>query len=503
MPPKSARDAAIAAGRLDPKVADLRVHTARGTLINSAFQVGLAGLGLLRRVAVAGFLTRDEFGIWGILMATLVTLAWLKQVGIMDKYIQQSDPDQELAFQKAFTLELIMSGGYFVVCCLALPLYALAYGHDEIIVPGLVLSTAVILTAFQAPSWIAYRQMRYARQRTLTSVDPVVSVIATIALCAAGLGYWGLVLGALAGSITAAIVCVKASPYRMRLHFDSATAKEYVRFSWPLMGVGLSGLVVVQGALLATNESAGLAGVGAIGLAVTFSTFADRVGQIISQTIYPAVCAVADRIDQMEEVFRKSNRIGLMWALPFGAVLGLFADDFVKFVLGESWVGTGYVIAGIGVICGVNQIAFNWTVFMRAANNTKPMFIAAAVNVVAFFALTLPLTLTYGLDGYIIGFAGTVTLQIFLRSYFIGKLLHRFDAVAHTLRSVAPAAGATAVVLLVRLLVEGGRSPARALLELGLFACATAILTWMAERPLVAEAVGYVKGRRRPAMAGA
>src|SRR4051812_38200375 len=160
----------------------LRTRTARGTLINSAFQVGLAGLGLLKRVAVAAFLTREEFGIWGIILATLITLVWLKQVGIADKYIQQKEPDQEAAFQKAFTLELMLSSLYFLVCCLVLPVYALAYGHTEIILPGIVLATTVILMAFETPAWIPYRRMEYARQRALTSVDPVVSIIFTIAL---------------------------------------------------------------------------------------------------------------------------------------------------------------------------------------------------------------------------------------------------------------------------------------------------------------------------------
>src|SRR3954468_17046059 len=110
---------------------DLRVRTARGTLVNSAFQIGMAGLGLLRRVSVAAFLTTEQFGLWGIILATLLTLSWLKQVGIADKYIQQSEPDQEAAYQKAFTLELGLSCGYYVVACCALPLYAMAYGHQE------------------------------------------------------------------------------------------------------------------------------------------------------------------------------------------------------------------------------------------------------------------------------------------------------------------------------------------------------------------------------------
>ena len=33
----------------------------------------------------------------------------------------------------------------------------------------------------------------------------------------------------------------------------------------------------------------------------------------------------------------KSNRVILMWAIPFSVGLALFAGDLVKFVLGEQW----------------------------------------------------------------------------------------------------------------------------------------------------------------------
>jgi hypothetical protein len=32
--------------RIDPSIGDLRGHTARGTMINSAYQVGIAAIGL-------------------------------------------------------------------------------------------------------------------------------------------------------------------------------------------------------------------------------------------------------------------------------------------------------------------------------------------------------------------------------------------------------------------------------------------------------------------------
>src|SRR3954452_6786024 len=153
--------------RIDLQGRSLRQHTALGTLINSAFQVGLALLGLLRRVLIAAFLTRGEFGVWGIIVTTLITLSWLKQLGIGDKYVQQDEPDQEAAYQKAFTLELLLSTGFFVLLLIAMPIYGLAYGHSEIIVPGIVLALSVPISAYETPLWIAYRRMQFVRQRSL------------------------------------------------------------------------------------------------------------------------------------------------------------------------------------------------------------------------------------------------------------------------------------------------------------------------------------------------
>jgi O-antigen/teichoic acid export membrane protein len=487
---------AIEQGRLEQGVGNLRVHTARGTLINSAFMAGLAGLGLLRRVGVAAFLTREEFGIWGVILVTLITLSWLKQVGIGDKYIQQTELDQEAAFQKAFTLEFAMSAAYFAVCCIALPIFAVIYGRPEIIVPGAVLATAVLLTAFQTPAWIPYRKMQYARQRTLLAVDPVVSLVATMALGIAGFGYWGLVIGAVVGSAAGAAICVATSDYKIRFRYDRGTLREYVSFSWPLVGSGLSRLVVIQGGLIAANVVVGLSGIGAIGLATTIAAFADRVDGIVSSTIYPAVCSVADSVERLAEVFEKSNLVALMWAMPFATGLALFAHDLIEFGLGDEWEPAAGLIAAIGLIAGFSQIGFNWTVFMRAVNRTRPLFVGALVDLAVFALVALPAILAFGLTGYALGSAAATAAAISVRGYYLRQLFGRARLVRQTLRAVAPVLPAAALVLLPRL-ADSDRSPARAVAEMALYAIAVIAFTVLIERKLVTELVGYMRGRVR------
>jgi O-antigen/teichoic acid export membrane protein len=484
--------------RIDPSIADLRAHTARGTIVNSAWQVGLAVVGLVQRIAIAAFLTREEFGLWGIILTILVTLSWLKELGIMDKYVQQSEPDQRLAFQKAFTLELYSSLAFLVLVAAAVPLYGLAYGREQIVVPALVLSLSVPLFAFQAATWVPYRRLQYGRHRLLTAIDPVVALVVTLALGAAGMGYWCLVIGILAGRAAGGVIAVATSPYPHRLRFDRQTLRDYASFSWPLVGAGVSTLLIVQGSLLAANHAAGLAAVGVIGLVAGITAFAERVDTIVSQTLYPAICAVADRTELLFEAFVKSNRLAVMWAMPFGAGLALFAHDFVGPVFGGEWRSAAGLLAAIGLTCGVAQIAFNWHVFLRAVDWTRPIFVSSVANLAAFAVVALPAILALGLTGYAIGVAAMTLVQIALRWYYMRRLFRGFSVFRHLARALAPTVPPAALVLALRLVEGGDRPTALVVAEAVLYAAGVVACTLLFERKLLFEAIGYLRGRRAP-----
>jgi O-antigen/teichoic acid export membrane protein len=488
-------------GRFDFEPADLRRQTARGALINSGFQIGFAGLGLLRRVVVAAFLTASQFGVWGLILSTLLTLSWLKQVGVGDKYIQQNEPDQEAAFQKAFTIELVYTLGFYAIVIVALPIYALIYGQSQILLPGFVLSLAFLGSALQTPIWIPYRQMHFVRQRTLEGVDPVVSTVATIALAVAGAGYWSLVIGQVIGTTCGAIAALISCPYPIRWRWDSATVRSYFDFSWPLFLTSASGLVVVQGAVLFGNWSVGLAGVGAIGLAGSFSIFADRVDQLIRATIYPAVCAVQERTSTLFEVFVKSNRLALMWGMPFGIGLALFGPDLVTYVLGSKWEGTDVteLLQAFGLIVAFRQVAFNWSVFFSARGETRPMAINGGLALIAFFAVAVPLMFAFGIKGYAAGMAAVLAVELCVRTWFVTRLFEGFRIGRHLIRAMAPSVPAVGAVLIVRAIVDAPRTGAMAAGELGLYILVTVLATLYFERNLISELRGYMRRRSSPA----
>jgi PST family polysaccharide transporter len=491
-----------AAARFDPLlVPDLRRHTARGTVINGMFLIGANALGLVKGIVVASLLTTAAYGVWGLLGVTLGTLLLLGSVGIDDKYIQQDDPDQKRAFEIAFTLQSLLAALFMVIIVVAIPIFALIYHRPEMIAPGIALAAAMPALALQTPLWVHYRRMDFVKQRTLQLVDPVVSLVVTTALAVAGLEIWALVIGALAGAWCAAIAIVATSPYRLRFRWERGALAEYTSFSWPLFLAALSIVLVAQVPMAIASRNLGAAAVGGIALALNVSQFANRVDDIVTQTLYPAICAVKDRADLLFESFWKSNRLALLWAAPCGTALALFARDFVHYVIGSKWDFAIPLLVAFGLTAVVNQIAFNWSAFFRARGQTRPVAAASLVYMAAVMVIAVPLLATSGLAAFGAGMVAATAVFVLARVWFLAPLFPPRAVLGHVVRGIAPTIPAAAAVLLIRLAESGDRTPLLAAAELVAFIAVVIAVTVVTERTLLRESLGYL--RRRNLAAGA
>jgi O-antigen/teichoic acid export membrane protein len=258
---------------------------------------------------------------------------------------------------------------------------------------------------------------------------------------------------------------------------------------------GLSVIVLMQASILVGELATGLAGVGAIALAASISQLTDRLDAIITQTLYPAVCAVADRTELLFETFVKSNRLALMWAMPFGLGLALFAPDLVRLVLGERWEQATILIQAFGAIAAVGHLGFNWTAYMRARGDTRPLAVNGVVSAAVFLAAGVPLTLALGLPGFALGLLVMTAAGLTVRGLYLGRLFAGFHLGRHAVRALAPSLPAPAVILLVRA-AEGGaqRGAGLVLAEVALYLAVTVVATVALERPLLREAAGYLRG---------
>jgi O-antigen/teichoic acid export membrane protein len=449
----------------------------------------------VQTIFLARLLPATVFGEWGLLMAALTTILTLTSVGFDDKYIQQDHPDQEYAFQIAFTLVVVLGIILLVLVLVGIPVFALIYGRTNIILPGLVLGAAVPALVLEMPLWVHYRRMDFARQRKLQLIAPVVTCVATLALAIAGLGLWALALGAVIGTWAAALAIARTSPYKFRLRWDRATAREYTSFSAPLFIGAISTVLLIQVPVSIGSRVLGAAAVGAMSLANSVTNYTTQVDGVVTQTLYPVICAVKDKPALLRESFWKSNRLALLWATPMGLAAALFAGDFVHLVIGEKWRFAVPLLAIVGLNAAVNQIAFNWTAFFRAVGDTKPIAIGGIIGTASVLAIAVPLLAVDGLTAFAIGLGIATVVGVVARLWLLRRIFSELSFAWHIARGIGPSLPAAGVVLLVRLLDPGTRTWPRVAVEAILYLLVASLATYLSDGRLLRESGTYL---RRP-----
>ncbi len=482
----------------NPSPVSRRRATARGTVVNGAFLTGLQTLTLIKSFVAAAFIAASDYGVWGLLILGIGALTLLKQ-GLGDKFIQQDEHDEAVAFQHAFTFELTANLVVMALMLAALPVLGLITGEWAVLAPGVVFAAALPAMALKAPIWIFYRRMHFARQRTVEAVEPIVALLVTVGLAIAGAGYWSLVAGYFAGAWAVAAVAVAVSPYPLRIRFDRRVARSYFEFAWPVV-VANGGVMLIPSLLIVVGqEVVGLAGAGLITLAGSIASYTDRVDAMITETLYPAICRVRDRADLLREAFVKSNRLDLMWGVPLGIGIALFAKDLIDFGLGDEWRAGLVLIQVFALTSAANHIGYNWAAFLRATGDTRPLAIAGPIVVATFLLVTLPLFVAFKLDGLAAGIAAMTGVSLIVRAHFVRRLFPTLSLARQGARGLAPVLPGLLVTLALRAAAPGPRTLTHALLEFLVFLFVTAASTLIAERRLLRELVGYLRRAEVPA----
>jgi O-antigen/teichoic acid export membrane protein len=252
--------------------------------------------------------------------------------------------------------------------------------------------------------------------------------------------------------------------------------------------------------VLAFDALEGLAAVGFLTLAVTVTRYVDRADQVVTAAVFPAVCAIQGRTGALEELFAKTNRATLLWVVPFGAGLVLFAPDLVAVVLGEAWEPAVVLVQGLAVAGLLGQLGSNWFSFYRAHGQTRPQAVEAVAGAAAFVALAVPGLALAGSGGFVAGRIAAVLVALAVRAVYVRRLLPGVRLAALAAPVAVPALAAIGAAVAVRgVLWGGGRPLAQVALEVALFAGVFAAVAVRRERALLGE----LREHLRPADQGA
>ena len=280
-------------------------------------------LGLLRGFIVAAFLTTTDYGIWGILHRRPGD-AVVAQAGGDQRQVHpagRARTRRTRSTRRSRWSSIFSAGVLRPARGASCPLLALVYGQPELLAPGLVM--ALIVPGLRAPgrrsgsstaAWTSCASGCSSR----SSPSPRSSSRSRWRWRAPG--YWSLVIGAVAGGCCgarrrAARLALQAA----RCATTAARPREYLHFSWPLFA-GRRAAWSSPRARVPGRQRRRRPG----GRRRDRPGRDDRASSPTASTrSSPAPCTrrsarVRDRAELLYESFVKSNRLALMWGMPFG-----------------------------------------------------------------------------------------------------------------------------------------------------------------------------------------
>lgn len=334
--------------------------TARGIFWNYlSFGLG-KGLIFLTLMILARLLTPEEFGLVALATLAISYLSVLKDFGLGAALIQRRQ-DIEEAANTVFTMNLIV-GGLLTLATVAVAPAVAAYFDEPLVTPVLRwLGLTFALNAIGAVHIVRLqRELEFGRKLIPDLGRSAVKGLVSVGLALSGYGVWSLVIGQLAGVLTAVILAWVVFPWRPRLRIKLGLARRLLKFGLSLMG--LDGIHAVE-----SNFDYLIVGRLFSNTALGIYTMAYRLPELLGLTtlwiiagaLFPAFSSLQDRPALLRQSFLATLKYVELLMVPIAVGLFLVADPLVRVAFGRQWLEAIPVVRVLALFVLVISIGFN------------------------------------------------------------------------------------------------------------------------------------------------
>jgi polysaccharide transporter, PST family len=204
----------------------------------------------------------------------------------------------------------------------------------------IVMSTAFLISAFSVvPNALLRKELRFKTLAIIEGLQGVVQAISTLILASLGFGYWALVLGNLSFSLAATILTL--SWKRQRFAWPHLPMiRNVLVFGWHVF-VGRAAFSLYSDCdFIIAGRVLGEAPLGTYTLAWTLvNSPLEKLTTMVTRVTPSIFAAVQTDYTALRRYLR--NITGALSLVIFPTVLGmaLVANDFVRFALGQKWMG--------------------------------------------------------------------------------------------------------------------------------------------------------------------
>jgi O-antigen/teichoic acid export membrane protein len=397
----------------------------RGSLIGvgwaGAAQMANMAIRLASNLILTRLLAPDVYGLFGAAMAVLTMLDWLADLGVQPALIRHPDGPRPEFLNTGWWINL---GRGLVVTTIAAGLaYPVAVINHQMALAPVLLALALrpALLGLRSPAMPMLRRRLDFRAIFVDEVgQTVVSTAVSVLTALVWRSLWAIVLGTLAGTVTAILISYALCPVRPRWRWDRHAASELAH-----LGRQIFLNTMVMALWLNLDRLLGLRFLGEVrmGYYVVALNLTTMVEVLLARgcDVYFATLARCEDLDARNRWHRKACRRLSCWGMPAMA-LGVAAAPTVIGVLYDRRY------AGAKVVCAIlsarlmvrilGQVQFQYLLSMAEVRiNTRSYVVA----LVAQAALLVPLVKSFGVVGLAVDGLISTTLLTGVQSFFLWR----------------------------------------------------------------------------------
>lgn len=414
--------------------------------------------GLARLVVLARLLAPEDFGLFGVALLALSTLETFSQTGFRSALVQRAD-DIRGHLDTAWTVQIVRGAALAALLYFAAPPVA-RFFEDPAAAPLLRVLGLVALVEGLTNIGVVHLQKElefhreFAYKLSGTLVDLTVSIAAALLLRDA----WALVYGLLAGRAVRMVASYLVHPYRPRLRFEPARAKELYVFGRWVFGSSVVVFLATQGDDIFLAKVLGLTALGLYQTAYVFSNLAaTEVTHVISRVTFPAYAKLQSDAPRLKEGFLRTLSATTALTIPLTAGLVILAPDFVPLFLGAPWTPMVPALQVLAVSGLVRSVAATGGALFQAVGRPHLDFWMNVGRVAVMAAAIYPLTMAYGTEGaaltVVLGITATLPVWWTASRSIVGA------SRAEVLRLLVPAAVSAALMAAALLALRAAFAP--------------------------------------------
>lgn len=357
-----------------------------------------------RYIVLANMLEKVDFGMLGVAMMMIRILTMFTSTGFNLALIQKQEDIKDyldtvwtFGIFRAILLFILMYVGAPYMAMVKIPPERVQLTIDIIRAMGLTL----VIGAFGNAGMIYLtKELDFKKLFVFNIMGTLIDVTVVIVVVCVYRTAWSLVFGRLASVVFRVVVTYLMHPYRPRIAFDLAKARELWRFGKWKFGDSILEFLLSEGDDFFVWAYLGVSDLATYNLSYRFAHVpVTEITHVVSKVTFPAYSKLQDNIPRFREAYIKVLEFTAFLTFPAAILIFAMSGDFVTLFLKPEWLGAIpvlQVLALRGMICSIG--ATRGPVFL-AMGKPRQIVRIKIVKLILLAAIIYPLTRMWGVVG--------------------------------------------------------------------------------------------------------